>query len=150
MQKLSYATVSIAVAVTILLTGCTSAEDRAAAEAAEDQRVAEQMWEADGNTGPLPDLSAQGVADHVSELATLTNSIIMNGSTDASCSALSDSWDLIHLADFSDDEQQSYIEALKAPLSQAISGCEDGRWQDAMPNVVEVNTMADAYLKLYA
>ena len=82
-------------------------------------------------------------------LTALSDKIVIDGSSPADCVALSDSFAALFMAEFSDAEQQSYLEALTASLSQAVSGCEDGRWKDAVVDVVEAGALASAYGSKY-
>lgn len=68
----------------------------------------------------------------------------MKGTEPSDCDTLGEYWDLIHLAEFV-DEQQALLEGVKHGLSQAISDCEDGRWNDAIPELTDVLTLADRY-----
>lgn len=140
--------VALGVVLIVALTGCVPAREQAAHDAAEKLRVAEQMWKADGNTGPLPDISASGVSASIASLARTTERIIMKGTEPSDCDTLGEYWNLIHLAEFV-DEQQALLEGVKRGLSQAISGCEDGRWNDAVPELADVLTLANAYAERY-
>ena len=105
----------------------------------------EQSWEAMGYDGAMPKLDAATVALRASEVVILSDKIMMEGSSPADCTSLGKSYEALFMAEFPDAEQQSYLDALTASLSQAISGCEDGRWQDAMVDVVESGILANAY-----
>ena len=140
---------AFAVLLAVGLVGCTSAADAAEEKAAKELHVREQMWEADGHDGPLPDISGAAVATNVSDLYDSTDDIFMHGSTDAACDSLGASWDLLSQTDMPDEEQQGYLDVILDDLSQAYSACGDGRWKDAMPRIININLMTEQYMLRY-
>lgn len=134
----------------LAISGCASAEDRAAQEAAEKDRLAQQKWEALGNEGEAPRMDQAATTETVSLIYDVTSSLLINGSSDLGCEALNEQHTNLTVVDLDDEEQQGYVEALKADLGQAASGCEDGDWRDAMEWVIKSNAIAEKYLELYS
>lgn len=128
----------------VATTSGPTADDRAEAQQ-ETVDAQAQMWEAMGYDGSVPSLDAATVGSEVDGVVALADRILMDGSSSTDCVALSDSYQALFMAEFDDEERQSYLDALTDSLSQAISGCEDGRWQNAMVDVVEAGVIAGAY-----
>lgn len=141
MKRVTLAASGLTLAV--MLAGCSPSEVEVQQGAL---RLQQQSWEAMGYDGAMPDLDASTVGLRVAEVVELSDKIVMQGSSSADCVALADSFAALFMAEFPDAEQQSYLEALTASLSQAISGCEDGRWKEAMVDIVEAGILAGAYM----
>jgi hypothetical protein len=133
----------------LLLAGCASSEERAAEAAAEEAEMAQDMWEANGNTGPVPTMNESAVAREVQALYGVTNDVMLNGSNDAACNVFGESFDLLNVADLEDAEQQGYVDVMLDDLSQAYSSCSDGRWSDTMPRIINLNLMTEQYSLRY-
>ncbi|MDR6867712.1 hypothetical protein J2Y69_002316 [Microbacterium resistens] len=137
----------ISLIVAVAVPRPTSAE-LDAARADEQHEVAQQKWEADSLPGEAPRMTEARTLETISKVASVTRKIMVKGSSDLACDALDELYNEVAIAEL-DDERQPYVDALQNDLGKAVDGCADGDWRDAMPSVLNSNSIAESYVTLF-